>query len=170
MYVKNVIDTNHKRKEVNFMKQSDVIKIFVTSSKKKSKDGKRKWLQFRTKMLLTVKGEEQNGKVAKWVNLTFCGKEMSEYANKHITRGYLHVKVSDIQYPKVYEITEDENGKKSYPEVKLFGFEEFREVLKDVENPFITDEKETEETEIEETESEVADEVVDTGDNFESEE
>lgn len=147
------------------MKQSDVIKIFVTSSKKKSKDGKRKWIQFRTKMNLTVKGEEEKGKQPKWVNLTFCGKELSDYANKHVTRGYLHVKVSDIQYPKVYEITEDENGKKVYPEVKIFNEFNFTEVLKDVENPFITDEKETEENEIEESGINT-----ETEDNFDSQE
>lgn len=142
------------------MKQSDVIKIFVTSSKKKSKDGKRKWIQFLTKMNLIVKGEEETGKQQKWVNLSFCGKELSDYANKNVTRGYLHVKVSDIQYPKVYEVIEDENGKKVYPEVKIFNEFTFTEVLKDVENPFITNEEETEETDIDK----------DTGDNFESQE
>lgn len=147
------------------MKQSDVIKIFVTSSKKKSKDGKRKWIQFRTKMNLTVKGEEEKGKQPKWVNLTFCGKELSDYAIKHVTRGNLHVKVSDIQYPKMYEITEDENGKKIYPEVKIFNEFNFTEVLKDVENPFITDEQETEENEIVESGIDT-----ETEDNFESQE
>ena len=147
------------------MKQSDVIKIFVTSSKKKSKDGKRKWIQFRTKMNLIVKGEEEKGKQTKWVNLSFCGKELSDYANKHVTRGNLHVKVSDIQYPKMYEITEDENGKKSYPEVKIFNEFNFTEVLKDVENPFITDEEETEENEIVESGIDT-----ETEDNFESQE
>ena len=150
------------------MKQSDVIKIFVTSSKKKSKDGKRKWIQFRTKMNLTVKGEEEKGKQPKWVNLSFCGKELSDYANKHVTRGYLHVKVSDIQYPKVYEVTEEttEDGKvkRIYPEVKIFNEFNFSEVLIDVENPFITDEKETEETEIVENGIDT-----ETEDNFDSE-
>lgn len=152
------------------MKQSDVIKIFVTSSKKKSKDGKRKWIQFRTKMNLIVKGEEEKGKQPKWVNLTFCGKELSEYAKNKVTRGYLHVKVSDIQYPKVYEITtvettEDGKGKQMYPEVKIFNEFNFVEVLKDVENPFITDEKETEENEIEENGIDT-----ETEDNFDSQE
>ena len=144
------------------MKQSDLIQIFVTSSKKKSKDGKKKWIQFLTKMNLVVKGEETDGKKPRWVNLTFCGKDLSENAKKSITRGYLTVKVSDVQYPKIWEVVEDENGKKIYPEVKVFDFVSFREVLIDVENPFITDEKETEETEIDTEDNDSA--------NFESEE
>lgn len=147
------------------MKQSDLIRIFVTSSKKKTKDGKRKWIQFRTKMNLTVKGEEEKGKQPKWVNLTFCGKELSENAKKSITRGYLTVKVSDLQFPKVYEIVEnEETGKNEYPEVKVFGFESFEEKLVEVENPFITDENDTEETEIEE----VSAIETETKDNFDS--
>lgn len=147
------------------MKQSDLIRIFVTSSKKKSKDGKKKWIQFLTKMNLTVKGEEEKGKQPKWVNLSFCGKELSDNAKKSITRGYLTVKVSDLQFPKLYEVTEDENGKRIYPEVKVFGFESFEEKLIEVENPFITEESDTEETEIEE----VSTIDSETEDNFESE-
>ena len=135
------------------MKQTDIIKIMVTSSKRKSKDGKRKWLQHRTHINLIVKGEEEKGKQPKWINLTFCGKELNEVAMKTVTRGNLYVRVSDIQYPKVYEITKDEEtGKDVYPEVKVFAFERFEEVLKEVENPFITDESDTEEIEIEENE------------------
>lgn len=135
------------------MKQTDIIKIMVTSSKRKSKDGKRKWLQHRTHINLIVKGEEEKGKQPKWINLTFCGKELNEVAMKTVTRGNLYVRVSDIQYPKVYEITKDEEtGKDVYPEVKVFAFKRFEEVLKEVENPFITDESDTEEVEIEENE------------------
>lgn len=128
------------------MKQNDIIKIFVTSRKRQSKDGKRKWLQYRTPMMLVVKGEEEHGKVKKWVNLTFCGKDLK---TDNITRGYLHVRVSDINYPKVYEITKDEEtGKDIYPETKIFGYESFTEVLPELDNPFIVEESETEETEI----------------------
>ena len=138
------------------MKQTDIIKILVTSVKKKSKDGKRKWIQRRTPMMLVVKGEESKGKQKKWINLTFCGKELK---TDNITRGYLHVKVSDINYPKLYEVTRDEeSGKDIYPEVKVFGYESFTEQLIEVENPFVTDEEETTEVEL------------DSEDKFESEE
>lgn len=134
------------------MKQTDIIKIFITIRKRQSKDGKRKWNQHRTKMNLLVKGEESKGKQDKWVNVTFCGKELSNVAEK-FTRGYLYVKVEDINYPKIFEIVKDEEtGKDIYPEVKIFGFESFKAKEIEMENPFVTDESETEETEIEESE------------------
>ena len=67
--------------------------------------------------------------------------------------------MSDINYPKVYEVTRDEeSGKDIYPEVKVFGYESFTEQLIEVENPFVTDEEETTEVEL------------DSEDKFESEE
>lgn len=137
------------------MKQNDIIKIFITSRNRKSKDGKRKWKQQRTPMELIVVGEESKGKQRKWVNVTFCGKELK---TDNITRGYLHVKVCDINYPKVYEITKDaETGKDVYPEVKVFGYESFTEVLPELDNPFVTDEFDNGETEESETEFEDSD-------------
>lgn len=130
------------------MKQTDIIKILVTSRKRKSKDGKKKWIQFLTPMQLVVKGEESKGKQKRWVTVQFCGEELKKTAEKNITRGDIHVKVSDINYPKIYEITKDENGKDVYPVVKIFGYESFTEKLIEMENPFIT-EDETEETAIE---------------------
>lgn len=131
------------------MKQNDIIKIFITTRKRKSLDGKRKWIQHRTQMKLVVKGEEKSGKQNKWLNVTFCGKELKEQAQKNIGRGFLYVKVSDLNYPKLYEITKDEEtGKDVYPEVKIFGYESFETKEIEMENPFVTDEEDTEETDI----------------------
>lgn len=130
------------------MNQTDTIKILVTSRKRKSKDGKKKWTQFLTPMSLVVKGEESKGKQKRWVTVQFCGDEIKKGAERIITRGDIFVKVSDINYPKIYEITKDENGKEVYPIVKVFGFRDFQEKLIEMENPFIT-EDETEETAIE---------------------
>ena len=149
MFVKTVIDISSERR-IKEMKQTDIIKILVTSAKRQSKDGKRKWKQHRTAMELIVVGEESKGKQKKWVNVNFCGKELSAQAQKDITRGYLYVRVSDLNFPRSYEITKDEDGKDVYPEVKVFGYERFEEQLKEIDNPFVTDESETEETEIEE--------------------
>lgn len=136
------------------MKQNDLIKIQLTRLNKKSKDGKRKWVEFRTPMMLVVKGEEEKGKQKKWVTVSF-----DESINtKELSRGELTVKVADISFPKIYEITdkEDENGeiKKKYPRVYVNAYKEFREIEREIENPFITDEPETEETEIDSEESE----------------
>ncbi len=141
------------------MKQTDVIEILVTSTKRKSKDGKRRWVQLRTKMDLVIVGQEEKGKQEKWVNLTLCGKDLSK-RGEEITRGVLKIRVSDMTFPKVYNVTEteDENGeiKKVYPEVKVFNYESFEPREREVENPFVTVEKDTSETEI------------DTGDEFDS--
>lgn len=132
------------------MNQTDTIKILVTKRKRKGeKNGKPiKWIQFLTPMSLVVKGEESKGKQKKWVNTVFCGDELKKTAEKIITRGEIDVKVSDISYPKKWEITQDENGKDVYPVVKVYGFSNFNEKLIEMENPFIT-EDETEEKEIE---------------------
>lgn len=132
------------------MKQTDLIKILVTSRNVKTKDGKKKFKSFKTKMELVVKGEEEKGKQIRWITTYFAG----EQDTKSITRGLLTVKVSDIKYPKIYEITKDENGNDVYPSVTIFNYSAFEEKLKDVDNPFVTDEQETSETEIDDSNDE----------------
>lgn len=128
------------------MKQNDLIKIMITRRNRKSNDGKKKWTEFRTKMNLVVKGEEENGKVSKWVTVKFP----SDVDTKELTRGLLTVKVADVNFPSVYEIVEKEDGKKEYPTVWIREYKEFREITREIDNPFITDEFDTEENEIEE--------------------
>lgn len=126
------------------MKQNDLIKVSISKLNKKSKDGKKKWIEFRTPMMLVVKGEEEKGKQKKWVTVRF-----DESINtKELSRGILTLKVADISFPKVYEVTKDEDGKMKYPVVWINAFKEFREVELEVENPFITDEKDTAECDI----------------------
>lgn len=127
------------------MKQNDLIKIEITKLNKKSKDGKKKWVEFRTPMMLVVKGEDEKGKQKKWVTVKF-----DESINtKELSRGVLTVRVADISFPKTYTITEDEDGKKKYPVVWINAFKEFREVEREIDNPFLTDEPDTEEVNIE---------------------
>ena len=135
------------------MKQSDLIKIMITKRNRKSKDGKKKWTEFRSPLMLIVKGEEEKGKQKKWLTVRF-GDDVD---TKNLSRGYLTVFVRDVSFPKVFEITKDETGKDKYPVVWVNSYQEFRPVEVEVENPFVTDEKETEETEI-------------TDDEFETEE
>lgn len=130
------------------MKQNDLIKIMITKRNQKSKDGKKRYSIFRTKMNLIVKGEEEKGKQEKWITVKFP----SDVDTKELSRGLLTVKVADISFPSVFEVTQDENGKDVYPVVWIRAFKEFRSIEREVENPFITDEFDTEETEIEEVE------------------
>lgn len=122
------------------MKQNDLIKIQISRMNRKSKDGKRKWIEFRTKMNLVVKGEEEKGKQDKWVTVQF-----DESINtKELSRGVLTVKVADISFPRVYEIkdvTDETTGeiKKKYPVVWVNAFKEFHAVEREIENPFVTD-------------------------------
>lgn len=130
------------------MKQNDLIKIMITKRNQKSKDGKKRYSIFRTKMNLIVKGEEEKGKQQKWITVKFP----SDVDTKELSRGLLTVKVADVSFPNVFEVTQDENGKDVYPVVWIRAFKEFRSIEREVENPFITDEFDTEETEIEEVE------------------
>lgn len=116
----------------------------ITKRNHKSENGK-KWVSFRTKMNLLVKGEEEKGKQVKWVDVKVYDKA---YPDDALSRGIITAYVRDINYPKVYEITEDENGKTTYPVVKIFAIQNFTPVELEYENPFVCDEHETEETEI----------------------
>lgn len=117
----------------------------ITKRNRKSQDGKKKWIEFRTPMNLVVKGEEEKGKQKRWINVKFS----DDCDTKTLSRGLLTVRVGDISFPKVYEITEDQTtGKKKYPYVYINEYREFRNVEKEIDNPFVTDESETDETEI----------------------
>lgn len=127
------------------MKQNDLITIIIKSKMKKSRDGKKKFRTFRTPMNLVVVGEEEKGKQIKEINVKF----VSAIDTKNITNGKLTCYVRDLNFPRKYEITENENGDKEYPVVWIRAFQTFEPVEIDVENPFVTNETETEETEIE---------------------
>lgn len=130
------------------MKQSDLIKLMITKRNHKSENGK-KWVSLRTKMNLLVKGEEEKGKQEKWVDVKVYDKA---YPDDVLSRGIITAYVKDINYPKVYEITIDENGKKKYPVVKVFAIQGFTPVEIEYDNPFVVNEEETEETEIDDSE------------------
>lgn len=129
------------------MKQNDLVKIMIYCGKTHN-DGKKKFRTFYTKMNLLVKGEEEKGKQPKSVTVKFT----SDVDSKNISRGLLTCAVKDVGFPRVYEIKreEQEDGtmKDVYPVVWIRGYKSFEEKEYDVENPFITDEEETEETEI----------------------
>lgn len=129
------------------MKQNDLISLIIKVSNKKTKDGKKSFKSYRTPMMLVVDGEEEKGKQQKDVTVKFT----SDVDVKSITGyGKLQCYVRDIGFPRKYVITTEDDGTKKYPEVWIRGFESYTPIERDVENPFVTDEKETPETEIEE--------------------
>ena len=130
------------------MKQNDLIKIAITKVNRKSNDGKNKWSEFLTPMMLVVAGEEDAGKQKKWVKVAFD----DAIKKKELSRGLLTVKVADISFPKKYEVIVGEDGKKKYPRVYINSFIEFHPVEVEVENCFVTDDFEVAEQETEEVE------------------
>lgn len=129
------------------MKQNDLVKVRIYRGKG-IKKGKNSIPTYYTKMKLVVVGEEEKGKQTKSVTLKF----RSDVDSKNVTSGLLTCVLKDISYPRVFEIKEieQEDGtiKKEYPTVWVRAFKSFEEIEMDVENPFVTDEEETEETEI----------------------
>ena len=127
------------------MKQNDLITIIIKSKMNKTTDGKKKFRSYRTPMNLIVVGQEEKGKQIREVTVKF----VSDVDSKNITNGKLTCYVKDLNFPRKYEITENENGEKVYPVVWVRGFKSFEETEYDIENPFVTDEHETEEIEFE---------------------
>lgn len=132
------------------MKQNDLVKIRIYRGKG-IKKGKNTIPTFYTKMNLVKVGEEEKGKQLCNVTVKFT----SDVDSKNITNGMLTAVVKDVGFPRKWEIKKDvpqEDGtvKDSFPTVWIRGFKSFEEIERDIENPFVTDEEETEETEIEE--------------------
>ena len=129
------------------MKQNDLVTIRIYRGKTQTM-GKKKFPTFYTKMNLVKVGEEEKGKQKCNVTVKF----KSDVDSKNITHGLLTCVVKDVGFPRRWEIIESTNEdgvvKKEYPVVWIRGFKSFEETEMDVENPFITDEEETEEIEI----------------------
>ena len=131
------------------MKQNDLVKIRIYRGKG-FKKGKNTIPTFYTKMNLIKVGEEEKGKQICSVTVKFT----SDVDSRNVTNGMLTAYVKDVGFPHKYEIKKDvpqEDGtvKNEYPTVWIRGFKSFEEIERDVENPFVTDETETEESEIE---------------------
>ena len=141
------------------MKQNDLVTIRVFRGKTRTY-GKKKIPSFYTPMKILIAGEEEKGKQVKNVTLKF----VSDIDTKNITSGRLTCVVKDVGFPRKWEIVDkldedgnpvvDENGvvKKDYPCVWIRAYKSFEEIERDVENPFVDEEPETEEVEFEESE------------------
>lgn len=136
--------------EQRTMKQNDLVKIRIYRGKG-IKKGKNTIPTFYTKMKLVKAGEEEKGKQLCNVTVKFT----SDVDSKNITSGLLTAVVKDVGFPRKWEIKKDvpqDDGtlKTEYPTVWIRGFKSFEEIEREIDNPFVTDEEETEETEIDE--------------------
>ena len=140
----------------------NLVSLMLYVSKKQTKDGKRKFTSYKTKMDLAVfdtDGNEQ-GVQTKYVNVKFP-RELDVSALK---RGILECKPEDISAPSIWKPQVNENGVIEYPVVWIRGFEKFTpkpkkhkftfniddgdEEDEDEPESEIVEESETEETEI----------------------
>ena len=129
------------------MKQNDLVKIRIYRGKG-IKKGKNTIPTYYTKMNLVKVGEEEKGKQLCNVTVKFT----SDVDSKNITHGLLTCVVKEVGFPKRWEVKEevqeDGTSKTVYPTVWIRGFKSFEEIEYDVDNPFVTDEEETEEQEL----------------------
>ena len=129
------------------MKQNDLVKIRIYRGKG-IKKGKNTIPTYYTKMNLVKVGEEEKGKQLCNVTVKF----KSDVDSKNVTHGMLTCLVKDVGFPRKWEVIPEQQDdgtiKDKYPTVWIRSFQSFEEIEYDVENPFVTDEEETEEQEL----------------------
>ena len=112
----------------------------------KTKDGKKKFRKFFTRVMIQVKGEEDKGKQKKSLTVRFAeGIETKDYI-----RGILSVEDNDIEIPYQWAITKTDDGKDRYPSIYVKKVAKFEPRLSETTVEFcLEDEKETEDVDIE---------------------
>lgn len=112
------------------------------------KSKKSKFPSYFTPVTIVVKGEEEKGAQPKGLTVRFS-KEADKKLPVDFKGGIIEVKGENINFPYVYEIKTDEEGKEDYPFVYIKDFESITP-LKPRENTcsFVVDEEDTLETEI----------------------
>lgn len=103
------------------MNNKNIRTIALYSAKKTTKDGKRNWIEFYTKMSILVKGEEEKGFQEKSITIKFA----KDINTKDFKRGYVYVDVANLIAPSIYQIKVDADGKKDYPFIYIKKIEKF---------------------------------------------
>lgn len=120
--------------------------LLLMSKTQKTKDGKKKFRKFFTRVMIQVKGEEDKGKQKKSLTVRFAeGIETKDYI-----RGILSVEDNDIEIPYQWAITKTDDGKDRYPSIYVKKVAKFEPRLSETTVEFcLEDEKETEDVDIE---------------------
>lgn len=120
--------------------------LLLMSKIQKTKDGKKKFRKFFTRVMIQVKGEEDKGKQKKSLTVRFAeGIETKDYI-----RGILSVEDNDIEIPYQWAITKTDDGKDRYPSIYVKKVAKFEPRLSETTVEFcLEDEKETEDVDIE---------------------
>ena len=122
------------------------VSLYVTASKKQSKDGKNQWINFRTPMNLVVEGEEEKGIQHTYVDLVFVDAEDKARAEKMKGRFKITCEDTEVNAPFIYRIREkkdkDGNIKKEYPKVFVQSVLEMVSAPKPVKQELFTQDEE----------------------------
>lgn len=117
-------------------------KLFIYSKQKAMKKGNKKFRTYWTEMNLVVKGEEEKGKQLKSVTVKF---RQDAGDTSKVIRGVLD---AEVNAPKVWEITKDDNGENLYPVVWIRKINKYEYVPYEEENDFVGVEQDTPKTTI----------------------
>lgn len=120
--------------------------LLLMSKIQKTKDGKKKFRKFFTRVMIQVKGEEDKGKQKKSLTVRFT----EGIETKDFIRGILSVEDNDIEIPYQWAITKTDDGKDRYPSIYVKKVAKFEPRLSETTVEFcLEDEKETEDVDIE---------------------
>ena len=120
--------------------------LLLMSKIQKTKDGKKKFRKFFTRVMIQVKGEEDKGKQKKSLTVRFA----EGIETKDFIRGILSVEDNDIEIPYQWAITKTDDGKDRYPSIYVKKVAKFEPRLSETTVEFcLEDEKETEDVDIE---------------------
>ena len=119
--------------------------LLLMSKQQKTKDGKKKFRKFFTRVMIQVKGEEAKGKQKKSLTVRFAeGIDTKDYI-----RGLLSVEDKDIEIPYQWAITKTDDGKDRYPSIYVKKVAKFEPRLSESTVEFcLEDEKDTEDVDI----------------------
>lgn len=121
--------------------------LLLMSKVQKTKDGKKKFRKFFTRVMIQVKGEEAKGKQKKSLTVRFDQSLSNQ--TKDFVRGILVCEDADIEMPYQWAITKNEDGTDRYPSIYVKKIKSFEPRLSDSTIEFcLEDEKETDDVDI----------------------
>ena len=130
-------------------------KLLLMSKMQKTKDGKKKFRKFFTRVMIQVKGEEEKGKQKKSLTVKFA----DGIETKDFIRGILTCEDNQIEIPYQWAITKKDDGTYRYPRIYVKQVVSFEPRLSESTVEFcLEDEKETEDVDIDLENDDVIDE------------
>ena len=127
-----------------------MVQLLLMSKQKKTKDGKKKFRTFFTRIMILVKGEEEKGKQLKTITVKFA----EGVDTKDLNRGLLSCSEENIDLPYQWQVRKDDKGEDSYPYIYVKKIDAFEPKQPKSTIEFLFDEEETEPLSVDEEEIE----------------